>query len=173
MKNYLKKKMITAAQQDYLEIVYRLTDRNKRGTTRDSVRITDIATSLGTKLPTVTRTVKKLTENGYLNHEQHGDVSLTNSGMKLAREIVHLHEDIYQFFIDILGVNKKTASADTCQIEHCLSPETAQKLHEFLEYYNNLSQRQKTIFTKFQIDSKNQTKQFKHLSGGKVVGWRT
>ncbi len=168
--------MITAVQQDYLEIIYRLSRNHKNDRDRgknEGVRITDIASSLGTKLPTVTRAVKKLTEQGYLNHKQHGDVSLTNSGIKLAKEIVHLHEDVFRFFTEILGVNPKRASADTCQIEHCLSPETAQKLHEFLEYFNNLSKRQKELFTKFQTVSKDQTKQFKHLPGSKVSGWRT
>jgi DtxR family Mn-dependent transcriptional regulator len=165
--------MITAVQQDYLEIIYRLTEANDDDIKKTSVRITDIASSLGTKLPTVTRTVKKLTESGYLNHIQHGDVSLTTVGKKLAKEIVHLHGDLFQFFTEILGVNEKTASADTCQIEHCLSPETAERLHEFLEYFNNLTAKQKKLFIEFQSSTKEQTKQFKHLPGGKVVGWRT
>ena len=80
---------LTAAQQDYIEIVYKLSiDEPDR-----KLRITDIADQLGTKLPTVTRTVKRLTELGYLSHKSHGSVKLTTKGITVAKELVHLHND--------------------------------------------------------------------------------
>ena len=36
------------------------------------------------------------------------------------------------FFVNILGVEKSVADADSCKIEHLISPETAEKLETFL-----------------------------------------
>ena len=47
---------LTPAQQDYIETIYSL----EKNSGLDKIRITDIANKLGTKLPTVTRTVRKL-----------------------------------------------------------------------------------------------------------------
>ncbi len=160
--------MITAVQQDYLEIIFRLSSEKNE----NSVRITDIAKSLETRLPTVSRTVQKLKTKGYVNHKQHGEVSLTKTGQAMALEMVHLHKDLFQFFTNILGLNKKTATSDICQIEHCLSKKTAQRLHEFLEYYNSLSEKEKEVFIKFRTKRHRGQEQFKNLSCEKVPGWR-
>lgn len=160
--------MITAVQQDYLEIIFRLSSEAEE----KSARITDIAKSLGTRLPTVSRSIQKLKTGGYVNHKQHGRVSLSTKGEAMALEMIHLHKDLFQFFTGILGLNKKTAASDICQIEHCLSKETAQRLHEFLEYLNNLSEKQKQIFDNFRTRRYRGQKQFKNLSCQKVAGWR-
>ena len=158
---------LTAAQQDYIEIIYKLnasSDGNK-------IRITDIASQLGTKLPTVTRTVHRLTELGYVSHKSHGAVLLTQKGQKVAEELSHLHNDITRFFIEILGMNENQAKIDACQMEHAFSTDSAQKLHEFLIYYNNLSEDEKTVISRFK-KLKHKKNEFKNLPTNQTSGWR-
>jgi len=159
---------LTAAQQDYIEIIYILEQEEPK----KKLRIKDIAERLGTKLPTVTRTVKKLTELGYLSHKSHGGVSLTSSGTLIAEELSHLHNDITLFFSEILGIPKKQAAADACQTEHTLSPQTAQKIHEFLIYYKDLNEKDKKIISNFKNIKKKEPKKFNNIPKKPTSGWR-
>ena len=159
---------LTAAQQDYIEIVYQLEQENPE----TKIRITDIAEKLGTRLPTVTRMVKRLTDLGYLSHKSHGGVNLTSKGQTVAGELTHLHNDLILFFTEILGISKKQADYDACQTEHALSPLTAQRLHEFLIYYNELPSKEKYIIQQFKKIKKREPKKFKNLPKNRTSGWR-
>lgn len=161
--------MLTATQQDYLEIVHRLETDPKYG----RVRVTDIAEQLGTRLPTVTRTVQKLTELGYLTHRARREVSLTSLGRKMAEEILHRHKDLVLFFTEVLGLDPEHAERDVCQMEHGLSGPAAQRLHEFLEYLEALPSAELAIVTRFRDEATSGKNDFKHLPSNKTEGWRT
>ncbi len=158
---------LTAAQQDYIETIFKLSNDSPE----KKLRITDIAGSLGTKLPTVTRTVKKLVSLGYVCHESHGGVQLTPEGQKIAEELAHLHRDLILFFTEILGMTKKQAMIDACQAEHAFSSVSAQKLHEFLIYYRNLSPDEQEIISRFK-NIKKKKNEFKNLPPNQTSGWR-
>jgi DtxR family Mn-dependent transcriptional regulator len=160
---------LTAAQQDYLEAIYRLAFRRPGAgelrplapvvlemacTPRSlevlppfcqpaerelcGVRVTDIAAELGTKLPTVVRSVARLKELGLLRQRQRGLVHLSPEGSRLAAQLAHRHADVVAFLADILGVAEAQAESEACLIEHGLSGDTAQRLHEFLERWKAL-----------------------------------
>lgn len=158
---------LTAVQQDYIETIYKLSGDSQE----KKLRITDIAEALGTKLPTVTRTIKRLVKLGYVNHESHGGVFLTPNGKKIAEELTHLHNDLILFFTEILGMTKKQAMIDACQVEHAFSSISAQKLHEFLIYYRNLSENDQKIISNFK-QIKNKKNEFKNLPPNQTSGWR-
>ena len=160
---------LTAAQQDYLETIFRLEEKLPPG----KIRITDIALELGTKLPTVTRTVKKLTVMGYIKHQSHGLVILTKEGRAVAAEIVHLHDDLIFFFKEVLGLTDEQAKLDSCQVEHGFSPIAAQRLHEFLEFYASMNEEYKKLCKRFIENASQKPNDFKKLSDHKVFGWRS
>ena len=160
--------MLTPVQEDYMEIVYLLETERGPG----NVRITDIANELGTRLPTVTRTVQKLSRLGYLEHSERRSVSLSGQGLKVAREIVHRHRDLVWFFTDLLGLPRRDAELDACQIEHGVSSRTAQRLHEFLEYVSGLDDKDSEIFEKFKRKASGGRKNFRNLPTGRSRGWR-
>jgi Mn-dependent DtxR family transcriptional regulator len=62
-----------------------------------------------------------------MDHE--GYISLTDSGMEVARRIYTRHKWLTKFLVK-LGVNEKTAEADACKMEHDVSDETFRKLRE-------------------------------------------
>lgn len=163
---------LTASQQDYLEAVYRLLHDPARTEQRTSVRVTDIATALGTRLPTVTRTVARLAERGLFLHEPRQGVRLTPSGELLASAFVHRHEDLVRFFVTILGLEKERAERDTCQIEHGLSEMSAQRLHEFLEYVDKLPKEAQDCFFRFASRPILSERPFEVIPDQKVPGWR-
>lgn len=161
--------MLTATQQDYLEIIHRL----ETDPARERVRITDIAEQLGTRLPTVTRTVQKLTELGYLEHAARREVTLSDKGRRMAEEILHRHQDLVVFFTEVLGLGPDEADRDACQIEHGLSGPTAQRLHEFLDYLDSLSDKERAVLARFHRAASSGSKDFKHLPSNKTEGWRS
>ncbi|MBN4057140.1 metal-dependent transcriptional regulator, partial [bacterium AH-315-J21] len=150
---------LTIAQQDYLEAILRLQEDSESS----PIRITDIASALGTKLPTVTRTIQRLTALGLTEHPDRGGVTLTATGRTIAAEITHRHEDLFDFFNLVLGLSEEISEQDTCQIEHGLSEESAQRLHEFMEYFHGLDTRGKKIFKEFQSQAGKSKGEFKNI----------
>lgn len=158
--------MLTAVQQDYVEAIYRL--EQEQG---ESVRITDIAAQLGTRLPTVTRTVRRLTELGLVHHATRQQVQLTTAGRRMAVECVHRHEDLVLFLTEILGLSMTQAEQDACQMEHGMSSGTAQRLHELLEHWQRCDDQSRRSILGFRRKTSGE-KSFGHLPRRQVHGWR-
>lgn len=161
--------MLTAAQQDYVEVIYRLEKENGDA----GVRISQIADALGTRLPTVTRTVQKLTAMDVVSHDARREVRLTDTGRQIGGEIVHRHEDLVRFFTDVLGLDKAVAERDTCQIEHGLSGRASQRLHEFLEHFLALPESKQRIVTDFLRSASTTNEDFANLPRRRTDGWRS
>ncbi len=125
---------LTSTHEDYLEIIFRL---NQTGD--HSVTISKLASELGCRLPTVTRTIKALTEHGYVHHEHRGDISLSPKGKTIAQQVAHRHDDVTAFLHLVLGLDHDHANADACKIEHGFSPLAAERLHAFMEIYHQLN----------------------------------
>ncbi len=121
---------LTATQEDYLEIIFRL---NQSG--NPAVTVTNLAHRLGCQLPTVTRTIKTLVQNGYVSHKPRESIQLSSTGMAIAQQVAHRHDDTEAFLRTVLCLNTETAMADACQIEHGLSPLAAQRLHAFMKCF--------------------------------------
>jgi DtxR family Mn-dependent transcriptional regulator len=121
---------LTPTQEDYLEIIFRL---NQAG--NPAVTITDLAQGLGCQLPTVTRTIKTLTEHGYVTHKPRESIQLSEHGTTLAQQVAHRHDDTEAFLHTVLCLDTDTATADACKIEHGLSPIAAQRLHAFMKCF--------------------------------------
>ena len=69
---------IHQSAEDYLESILMLQERN------GSVRSIDIATELQFTRASVSIAMKKLRENGYIQMDGEGLITLTPSGMKIA-----------------------------------------------------------------------------------------
>ena len=153
--------MPSASQEDYLETILQL-ERE-----RDQVILSDIAERLGVARPPATRAVQALQRMGFVEHEARRDVSLTPIGRRIAEALAHRHADLVFLLTEILGVPAEVAEADTCQMEHGLSPLTAQRLHEFLEHYATLDEK-----TRAALRAGESTAEFEFLPKGKQAGWR-
>jgi len=130
---------LTPAQQDYLEACYMLERRDSS----DPVRVTDIAEMLGTRLPTVTRSMAILRRMGLVTQEARGPVQLTETGRAIAKQLRHRHEDVRRLLTEVLGVSQRVAENEACVLEHGLSGVSAQHLHEFLLRWDKLPAEQR------------------------------
>ena len=107
---------IQESAENYLETILIL--KNKNG----AVRSIDIANELGFSKPSVSVAMKNLRENGYIEVDSSGYITLLDSGRQIAEKIYERHTTLSKWLVS-LGVDAKTA-ADACRIEHIISSES-------------------------------------------------
>ena len=90
-------------------------------------RAIDIVRHLGFSKPTVSEQLKRLKENGYVEVNEDGHITLTDKAEGIARMIHERHLILTDLFTSI-GVNATTAENDACRVEHYLSEETFEAL---------------------------------------------
>lgn len=118
----------TASMEDYLETVALLREKDK------AVRVKQISQALGVKMPSVTAAMKKLSEEGLIEHERYGFVRLTGKGDKAAVQVFRRHEVLRHFLTDVLSIDPETAREDACRMEHSISVTTLERLAKFLQF---------------------------------------
>ena len=108
----------------YLETIYQLSLE------RQSVRSVDVAESMGYSKPSISRAVGLLKQGGYLLMDKDGSLTLTETGLEIARKVYERHTLLTNILIR-LGVSPETAAEDACKMEHVISDETfhAMKRH--------------------------------------------
>lgn len=78
---------LSNVQEEYLKTIYTLSKNNSQ------VRVTDIAKILNKTKPTVNYAINVLKEEGFVNYEVYGNISLTESrhkaGGKNSRSVRH------------------------------------------------------------------------------------
>ena len=112
--------------EDYVEAVARILEH------QPTCRVVDLSRSFGISHVTVTRTVSRLQELGYLQTAPYQPITLTVKGKHLAAESRNRHEVVYQFLLAI-GVMPQIAAADAEGIEHHVSRETLGKFQAFID----------------------------------------
>jgi DtxR family Mn-dependent transcriptional regulator len=114
-------------EEEYIEVIFGL--QQKHG----HVHTNDLASELGVAAPSATEMVQKLAEKKLVNYTPYRGVTLTKDGEKIAKELIRTHRTLAEF-LEIIGVHKKNAEADACQIEHHVSNQTVKQLNKFVEF---------------------------------------
>ncbi len=112
---------IHESAEDYLEAILIL--RERQGT----VRSIDVVHQLALTKPSVSVAMKRFRENGYIQMDADGSITLLPPGEEIAQRIYDRHKLLTRLLMG-LGVSEDTAAADACKIEHDLSDETFEKL---------------------------------------------
>ena len=115
---------IQESAEDYLESILIISEQ------KEYVRAIDIVNHLGISKPSVSVYLKNLRENGYVNIDDKGHLSLTDTGLSIAEKIYERHK-ILSSLLKSLGVNEEIALKDACKIEHDLSDETFAAIKEY------------------------------------------
>ena len=115
---------IQESAENYLETI--LIIKNRKGV----VRSIDIVNELEFSKPSVSVAMKNLRENGYIDVDDNGYISLLAKGMEIERHIA-----ISSWLIAI-GVNPETAVEDACKIEHVISAESFEAVKNYLTDIN-------------------------------------
>ncbi len=98
----------------YLETILRLQDEMR------IVRAIDVAEEMDYSKASVSRAVKILKNDGYIEVERTGNLLLTKEGEKLAKKIYDRHTTLTSY-LESIGIDPQTAEEDACRIEHVIS----------------------------------------------------
>ena len=93
--------------------------RNRKG----SVRSIDIANELSFSKPSISIAMKQLRQNGYIEVDEGGFISLLPAGQEIAERIYERHT-LLTDYLTALGVDPSVAAEDACRIEHVISAES-------------------------------------------------
>jgi len=125
---------LSKSMEDYLETILTLIK------TKGTARVTDIANSLDIAASSVNEGIKKLNDNGLVTQQKYGPIKLTKEGQFAAEKVYCIHQILYIFFNEVLGVDAQTADQDACNLEHCLSEKSLTAIIEILIEKNKLQE---------------------------------
>jgi DtxR family Mn-dependent transcriptional regulator len=115
----MKKKVgkeTTESIEEYLESLFRLSERGKKLTT------TNIAKELNVSPASVSEMLRKLSSGGYIRHRPYKEISLTEKGRRLGSKTLRKHR-VLQRFLESLGFSRKRIHDEACKLEHYVSDE--------------------------------------------------
>lgn len=112
------------SQEDYLERILVLSEQN------GSVRSIDIVNDMGFSKPSISIAMKKFKELGYINVDEHGLISLTSEGEKIAKKTYEKHKFLTELLMK-MGVPEDIARQDACKIEHDLSDASFEAIQKY------------------------------------------
>ncbi len=116
---------IYESTEDYLETIYTLSKQLPH------VRSIDVVNEMGYSKPSVSNAMKKFRENDLVTINEHGHITLTQTGLEIAIRIYERHQVLTEYLIT-LGVTEQTAKKDACRLEHDMSDETFNALKQHL-----------------------------------------
>ena len=122
-----KKNTFTSTMEDYLEVISELVDL------KGYASPTDISNYMNVKPPSVTKMLRRLDADGYLEYTKYQGLKLTPKGINIANAIKQKHSDLLDFF-EIIGVDSSVANKDVEGIEHHMNPKTMRQLRKFTTF---------------------------------------
>jgi DtxR family Mn-dependent transcriptional regulator len=114
------------ATEEYLEAIYRL---EKEG---PGVTTSGLASELGISPASVSGMLKKLSSEGYIEHQPRGEAKLTRKGLGVAVRVVRRHRLAECLLTDVLRMNWDEVDAEACRLEHAISARVEERLVEIL-----------------------------------------
>lgn len=107
---------LTAVAQDYLKVIW-----NAQEWSREKVSTKMLAEKLGVSASTASESIRKLAEQGLVDHEKYGAVTLTVSGRRAALAMVRRHRLLEAFLVKELGYSWDEVHDEAEVLEHAVS----------------------------------------------------
>jgi Mn-dependent DtxR family transcriptional regulator len=125
-----RRNMLYESGEDYLEKIYIMSLKSSE------IHKVDIANEFNYSKPSITRAIKILTKNGYIEVDSvTNHIFLTEAGIIKAKEVLDKHEVLTAFWIK-LGVSEEIAEKDACHMEHLISNETFEVVKKYINSKN-------------------------------------
>ncbi|MBP3820170.1 metal-dependent transcriptional regulator [bacterium] len=126
-----KNKNLSSGLEDYLEVIYLAHLNNKQ------LKGAELARQMNISRASVSEALSKLVSKKLINYNSYEAISITKEGIKQASEIYNKHHTLENFFETVLGIEKNEASENACKIEHIISKNVLEKIHEFTDFWIN------------------------------------
>lgn len=113
--------------EEYLETILYLINKNK-----GPAKTKQIADELKVSPPSVTEMVQKLSDENLVKYTPYYGVELTEAGAIQASKIRRKHQVLEKFLADVLGVDKRDAHKEACELEHAVSDTVLEQVCAFM-----------------------------------------
>jgi DtxR family Mn-dependent transcriptional regulator len=113
---------LTRSVEDYLKAIYRLSSGAQPAATSDIANLLDLSP------PSVSGMIKRLSEQGLLEHVPYKGVVLTPDGRRLALRTVRRHRLIESYLVAFLGYSWDKVHDEAERLEHAISDELAERM---------------------------------------------
>ncbi|MEA5456047.1 metal-dependent transcriptional regulator [Sinomonas sp. JGH33] len=113
--------------EDYVKVIYSFTEWQDKPITSSQ-----LAARLGVANSSVSEMVRKLKDQGLVDHRPYGAVRLTAEGERLALTMVRRHRLLETFLVEELGYSWDEVHDEAEQLEHAVSETFVERLAEKL-----------------------------------------
>lgn len=118
---------LSASSQNYLKAVWTLQEWSD-----EAVTLSTLAERAGVRLSTASEAVRRLTEQGLLEHTPYGAITLSSEGRAYAVAMVRRHRLIESFLVITLGYRWDQVHDEAEALEHAVSDFMIERIDEHL-----------------------------------------
>ena len=101
------------------------------GKEKQPVRAIDVAGRMGLTKASVSRALTRLKDEKCIEVDEAGHIGFTAEGLDIAEKIYERHRVLTDMLVR-LGVDRETAVADACKIEHDISDASFEAIKNYL-----------------------------------------
>lgn len=107
--------LLSPAIEDYLKVIFKL--QHRHGTANTKL----IADTMNYSAASVTNMIKKLASMGLADYRSHRGVTLTESGEKVALEVIRHHRLLELYLSEVMGYSWDEVHEEAEKLEHHIS----------------------------------------------------
>ncbi len=120
---------LSAVAQNYLKVIW-----NAQEWSREKVSTKMLADRIGVSASTASESIRRLAEQGLVDHEKYGAVTLTESGRRAALAMVRRHRLLETFLVQELGYAWDEVHDEAEVLEHAVSDRLIARIDAKLGY---------------------------------------
>lgn len=122
----LQRDGLTRSAEDYLKAIYHLTDGGRVAGTNDLAQALDLAPA------SVSGMLRRLAEQGLVEHEPYKGVTLAPEGRRIALRMLRRHRLIEAYLVAYLGYTWDTVHDEAERLEHAVSDTLVERMAKVL-----------------------------------------
>ncbi|MGF1671533.1 MAG: metal-dependent transcriptional regulator [Balneolaceae bacterium] len=119
---------LSQSTEDYLKVIYTLENESED----NGVSTKEVASAMNVSAASVTNMMKRLSEMGLVKYESYYGVQLTETGEKVALEVIRHHRLLELYLKEILGYSWDQVHDEAENLEHHISEQFEDKIAELL-----------------------------------------
>ena len=122
---------VSSSLEDYLEAIYHTVEA------KGAARAKDLVMRLGVHNSSVTQALRSLSEKKLVNYAPYDVITLTDSGERIALDVIKRHVTLSEFLEKVLGLSAADSDEGACRMEHAINVQILDRLVKFVEYFES------------------------------------
>ncbi len=120
--------MPSYTKENYLKAIYSLEENSEK------ISVSALGRNMSVSIPTVNNMVKRLEQEGWVQYEKYKPILLTESGRKIAIDIMRRHRLAEMFLVQIMNLGWEEVHEIAEDLEHINSATFFDRIDEMLSF---------------------------------------